>query len=67
MWPSVCIKLFLVNIRVGGRGIWHARERRRVHKRYGWGKSEGKRLLGKPRRRWKGNIKMSFKDRMWNL
>jgi hypothetical protein len=27
-----------------------------------WGKPEGKRLLGRPRRRWEDNIKMDLKD-----
>jgi hypothetical protein len=31
MLPSVCLKLFLVNIRVGGRDIWRVRGRRKVH------------------------------------
>jgi hypothetical protein len=30
-----------------------------------WGKSEGKRLLGRPRRRWKNNIRMDLKEIGW--
>jgi hypothetical protein len=30
------------------------------------GKPEGKRLLGKPRRRWLGNIKMDLRDIRWD-
>ena len=36
-------------------------ERRVVHKVL-VGKPEGKRPLGRPRRRWKGNIKMDFEE-----
>jgi hypothetical protein len=38
------------------------REKEGAYTRYGWEKSEAKRKLGRPRRRWKGNIKMSFQD-----
>jgi hypothetical protein len=67
MWSFVCIKLFLVNIRVGGRGIWHLRGRRKVHTTFGWGKHDGKRILRRPRCRWKGNIKMSFQDTEYGI
>jgi hypothetical protein len=30
------------------------------------GKSEGKRPLGRPRRRWVGNIKMDYREIGWN-
>jgi hypothetical protein len=30
------------------------------------GKTEGKRPLGRPRRRWMGNIKMDFREIGWN-
>jgi len=29
------------------------------------GKAEGKRLLGRPRRRWEGNIKMDLHEMEW--
>ena len=38
------------------------REKEGAYTRYGLEKSEGKRQLGRPRRRWKGNIKIRFQD-----
>jgi hypothetical protein len=40
--------------------MWHA-WRRGVH-RLLVGKPEGKRPLGRPRRRWEGNVKMDLKE-----
>jgi len=39
-------------------------ERRGVYK-VSVGKPEGKRLLGRPRRRWEDNIKMDHKEVRW--
>ena len=36
-------------------------ERRDAY-RFRWGKPEGKRLLGRPRRRWEDNIKMYLQE-----
>ena len=33
-----------------------------VYTGFRWGKTEGKRPLGKPRRRWEDNIKMDLKE-----
>jgi hypothetical protein len=33
-----------------------------VHTRFWWGKPEGKRPLGRPRRRWEDNIKMDLQE-----
>jgi len=55
---------------MGGRGEQeaHVRETREIY-RVKVGKSEGKRLLGKPRYRWEDNIKfilIKYNGRMWN-
>jgi hypothetical protein len=33
-----------------------------VYTRFWWGASEGKRSLGRPRRRWEGNIKKELQE-----
>jgi hypothetical protein len=37
----------------------------RMHTKILVGKPEGKRLLGRPRRRWEDNIKMNLKEIGW--
>jgi hypothetical protein len=38
-----------------------------MHIGYWWGKPEGKRPLGRTKRRWVDNIKMGLRDKMgWN-
>jgi hypothetical protein len=37
-----------------------------MHIEYWWGKPEGKRPLGRPRRRWVDNIKMHLKEIGWD-
>jgi hypothetical protein len=44
----------------GGRDVWHAWRGRGVF-RVLVGRSEGKRPLGRPRRRWEDNIKLDFR------
>jgi len=34
---------------------------------FGWGKPEGKRPLGRPRRRWEDNIKKDLQDVGWGM
>jgi hypothetical protein len=41
--------------------MWHAKERRGVY-RVLVGRPEGKRPLGRPRRRWENNIKMDLRE-----
>jgi len=41
-------------------GGWHVRGRREMHAKFLVQKSEGKLPLGRPRRRWEGNIKMNL-------
>lgn len=43
------------------RWIWHVGKKRNVYKVF-VGKPEEKRLLVRPRHRWKGNIKMDLKE-----
>jgi hypothetical protein len=40
--------------------------RRGMHIEYWWGIPEGKRPLGRPRRRWVDNIKMDLKEIGWD-
>jgi hypothetical protein len=40
--------------------------RRGVHIGYWWGKPEGKRPLGRPRRRWVDDIRIDLKGIDWN-
>jgi hypothetical protein len=40
--------------------------RRGMHIGYWWGKPEGKRPLGRPRRRWMDNIKTELREVGWN-
>ena len=43
--------------------IWLTRMRREeVRTGFWWGKTEGKRQLGRPRRRWEDNIKMDLQE-----
>jgi hypothetical protein len=35
---------------------------RGIHIGFWWGKPEGKRPAGRPRRRWEGNIKINLRD-----
>jgi hypothetical protein len=37
-----------------------------VHVGYWWGKPEGKRPLGRPRRRWLDNIRIDFREIRWD-
>jgi hypothetical protein len=37
-----------------------------MHIGYWWGKPEGKRPLGRPRRRWVDNIKMDLREIGWD-
>jgi len=41
------------------RALWGRGE---AYTGFWWGKSEGKRLLGRPRRRWEDNIKMDLQE-----
>jgi hypothetical protein len=43
-------------------GMWEARNAYRILV----GKSEGRRLLGRPRRRWVDNIKMNLREIGWD-
>jgi hypothetical protein len=54
-----------------GSNIWNVRRLRRVGSlitvaRILVGKSEGKKPLGRPRRRWKDNIKMDLREVGWD-
>jgi hypothetical protein len=42
--------------------MWHAWGRGEVFTGFWLGAPEGKRPLGRPRRRWDGNIKMDFRE-----
>jgi hypothetical protein len=42
--------------------MWHARERVEVFTGFFFGRPEGKRPLGRPRRRWEDNIKMDLRE-----
>jgi hypothetical protein len=44
------------------RGEEHVPRMRRVHTRFLVGKPEGKRPLGRPRRRWEHNLKMDYQE-----
>jgi hypothetical protein len=44
-----------------GRDMWHVWGRRDVHTTIRWG-NEGKRISGRPKRRWKDNIKLDPQD-----
>jgi len=41
------------------RALWGRGE---AYTGFWWGKSEGKRLLGRPRRRWEDNIKVDLQE-----
>jgi len=47
--------------------MWRVGGIREVHIGFGWGRTDGKRLLGILRNRWADNIKMDFKKwgRAW--
>ena len=36
-----------------------------MHSRFWWGKSDARRLLGRPKRRWEDNIKVDFPEVGW--
>jgi hypothetical protein len=42
--------------------MWHAWEKRQVFTEFWFGRTEGKRPLGRPRRRWEDNIKMDLRE-----
>jgi hypothetical protein len=44
--------------------MWHVWERKEKCTRF-WSKSEGKRSLGRPRRRWEGGIRMDRREIGW--
>ena len=47
---------------MGGAGSMYWGE---VHTRFWWGIPQGKRPLGRPRRRWEENIKMDLQEVGW--
>jgi hypothetical protein len=47
----------------GACGTYGGRER--CAQGVGWGKPEGKRPLGRPRRRWEDNIRMDLQEVGW--
>jgi hypothetical protein len=49
----------------GGRGMWHAWERRENMYKFLVGTPEGKRPLGRPRCRWKNRSKMDLREIVW--
>ena len=51
--------------RMGWAGHVERIEDKRVAYRVLVGKTEGKRHLGRPRRRWEDNIKMDFQEEEW--
>ena len=44
--------------------MWHAWKSREMHTGFWWGKPEGRRLLGTPKRRLGDNIRFYLKERM---
>ena len=42
--------------------MWHVLRKGELCTRVWWGKPEGKRPLGRPRRRWEDNIKMDLQE-----
>jgi len=42
--------------------MWHVWGRGEVYTAFGCGKTEGKRPLRRPRRRWEDNIKVDFQE-----
>ena len=42
--------------------MWRVWEREEAYTRFWWGNPEGKRPLGRPRRRWDDNIKMDLQE-----
>ena len=54
-------KLFLYQEKLDGRGMWHVWATGEVHNRVFYSETwEGKRLRGRPRRRWEDNVKMDL-------
>jgi hypothetical protein len=45
--------------------MWHAWKRREMCSKVLMGKPEGKRLLGRPRRRWEDGIRMDLREIGW--
>jgi hypothetical protein len=46
--------------------MWHDWGRRGMHIGYWWESQKGKRPLGRPRRRWVGNIKIYLREIGWD-
>jgi hypothetical protein len=51
--------------KTNGQDMWHVWGRERGAYRVLVGKSEGRRPLGRCRRRWEDNIKMDFRELGW--
>jgi hypothetical protein len=61
--PSVITKIKSRKMRLAGHTAW-IREKRNAYRVVG--KPEGKRPLGRPRRRWVDNIKMDLREIVWD-
>ena len=57
MFTGEIIKAYL-----DGRDMLHIWGRGEAYTRFWWGKPEGMRLLGRPRRRWEDNNKMDLQE-----
>jgi hypothetical protein len=53
------------DVEVGGTCSTHGRDEKCIQY-LGW-KTEGKRLLGRPKRRWKDNIRVDLKEIGWEV
>jgi hypothetical protein len=65
LYSSPSIIIVIKSKRMSWAGHVARTERRGMRIGYWWKKPEGKRILGRPKRRWMNNIKMDLREIIW--